>query len=547
MSASSTSHNMANEKQFRSASYALVFLMMACIVLTTSILVGSLLPDWHAGVIAGILLFVVIDRLYTYRQLKSLTFLSREWAINVGAQWVVIALCSRVLLSYANGPDALIADLSFLARGDLGELFTAEFVVTLFLAFIMWVLPAHFLELLDEIGLDMRLALKEEQPIQGELVPAHQRMAGLIFTTGVVLVILTAMTRLNLRNILANTAGLPSVEWSRFSGAEAGALLYFVFGLALLSLSRLMSLQTQWNRLHIPVSSANLPRQWAMYSLYFLLALALAVSLLPAGESLGLISVVGTLFAFLFGVFVFLAQLLIGLLLILASLPFLLFGQPPPFVPGSAPPPMPTLPTQPITPPTGSNEMLDLIRSIILWGSLLVIIVYALVRFVKQHDQILGRLRSARIVNWLRLAWQWLYKNADQASGSVVRAIKDGWQNIFSRLDGKRILSRPGWISVRSLDPRRRVYFFYLTMLRRAGEHGLRRDLSQTPFEYAAKLEEEIPSADQDIDSLTQAFVHARYSRREIDSSEANAVKAAWDRIRRALQSKAKKDKSTNL
>lgn len=545
MSTSSSSRSFENQKRFRSVSYTLVFLMMACVVLTTSILVHNLLPDWRSSVMAGILLFVLVDRLYTYRHMKSLTFLSREWVMTLGAQWVVIGLCSRILLSYVNGPDALIADLALFARGDAAAFFTPEFVITLILAFVMWVLPAQFLELLDEIGLDMKIALQDDQaPIQSDVVPAHQRMAGLVFTTGVVLVILTAMTRLNLRNILDNTAGMPSVELSRFSGAEAGALLYFVFGLALLSLSRLMSLQTHWNRLHIPVSSANLPRQWAMYSLFFLLALALVVSLLPAGGSLGLISVVGTLLRFLAGVFLFLAQLLIGLLLMLVSLPFLLFGQPPPFMPGSAPPVAPTLPTQPISPPT-NNEFFELLRSIVLWGALIVIIVYAFVRFVRQHDQILATLRRARVANWLRLAWQWLYHKVNQAGGSVVSAIKDGWQGIVSRLDGKRILSRQGWISVRALDPRRRVYFFYLAMIRRAGEHGVTRERSQTPFEYAAQLEKEIPSANQEIDSLTEAFVHARYSRREIDLKEANMVKAAWDRIRRALQDKAKKDIST--
>jgi hypothetical protein len=366
-----------------------------------------------------------------------------------------------------------------------------------------------------------------------------------VFTTGAVLVILTAMTRLNLRNIVANTQGLPSVEWSSFSGAEAGALLYFVFGLALLSLSRLMSLQTYWNRLHIPVTSANLPRQWAVYSLFFLLALALAVSLLPAGDSLGFISVLGTVFRFLLYLFVFLAQLLIGLLLLLASLPFLLMSQPPPFMTDPAPPAEFTLPTQPMAAPT-NNEFLDLIRSILLWGALLAIVVYGFVRFVRQHDEVLSTLRRGRLLNWLRLAWQWLRKNADEAGSSVGRAIRDGWKSIVSRLDGKRILSRQGWINVRSLDPRRRVYFFYLAMIRRGGEQGLRREPSQTPFEYAAKLEDAIPSVDQDIDSLTEAFVRARYSRGEIDSEEAVKVRSAWDRIRRALQNISKKDTSTH-
>lgn len=534
------------EKRFRAASYALVFLMMTCIILTLSVLISNLLPHWHPGIISGILFFIVIDRLYTYRQLKSLPSWTSEWAVTFGAQWLVIVVFSRFVLSYANGSQAFLSDLRSMARGDMSTILTPEFIITLFLSITLWILTAQFLELLDEIGLDMKWALSERPPItQADAVPAHQRMVSLIFTTGVILVILTAMTRLNLRNIVASSNGLPSVEWSRFSGAESGALLYFVFGLALLSLSRLMSLQTHWNRLRIPVSSVNLPRQWAIYSLLFLLMLAMVVSLLPAGDSLGFFSVLGTLFGFLISVLVFLGQLIMGLFLLLLSLPFFLFGQPPPFLGNAAPPPLPALPTQPTSPATNS-AIWELIRSILLWGALVAILVYAFIRFVTQHEQILAALRKSRITNWLVLAWQWLYKSADQARSGLVSAIAEGWQRIVARLEGSRVLPRPGWLSLRSLDPRRRVYFFYLAMIRRGGEQGLGRDVSQTPAEYAARLERSLPESREDIDSITDAFVKARYSRHEVNASEANLVKSVWERIRRALQDKLKKSKASN-
>src|SRR5215211_3736032 len=245
----SNSNAIGSEKVFRWISYTLVFLMMACVVITFSVLIRNVFPDWHAGMIAALLLFIVLERLFTYPQLKRVTAFSSEWLLVLGTQWIVIILFSRLLLSYANGFDSLSRDLSLFARGYVVQFFTPEFVITLILAFVLWYLSAHFLELLDEIGLDMKLALQEDTvPIQRDAVPAHQRMVDLIFTIGVTLVILTALTRLNLRSMLNNSTGMPHVELSRFSGAEAGALLYFVFGLALISLSRLMSLQTHWNR-----------------------------------------------------------------------------------------------------------------------------------------------------------------------------------------------------------------------------------------------------------------------------------------------------------
>src|SRR5689334_15427009 len=262
MNSGSLSNANGNARVFRFLSYALVFLMLACGVLSVSSLIRNTLPDWHSGLIAGIAFFVVIDRLYTHQHLKTLTPLSPEWGMALGAQWLFIALLVRFLLSYADGLDALTRDFSLLARGNLENLFTPEFLITLLFGLLAWSLTGQFLTLLDEIGLDLKWALSEETIfIQTEAVPAHQRLANLIFSLGIGLVILTAVTRLNLSATFSNPAGIPSLEWNRFSGAEAGALLYFVFGLALLSLSRLMSLQMHWNRLRIPVSSAHLTRQ----------------------------------------------------------------------------------------------------------------------------------------------------------------------------------------------------------------------------------------------------------------------------------------------
>jgi hypothetical protein len=306
-----------------------------------------------------------------------------------------------------------------------------------------------------------------------------------------------------------------------------------------------MSLQTQWNRLHVPVSSPNLPRQWVTYSLFFLLVLAFLTGLLPAGDSFGLFSVLGMLLAFLLSIFVFLAQVVVALILLLVSLPFLLLGKPAPLITRTGSPVLPTLPA-PTDYAMTSSALLELFKSILLWGSLAAILIFVLVHFVRQHDELLAALRKSRITNWLLLAWQWLYRNVTKTSEGISRAIAEGWKSIASRWEGKRILSPPNWISVRLLDPRRRIYFFYLAMVRRSAEQGLPRTPSQTPAEYAAKLQNALPAAGQDIESITESFIQARYSRQPVDITQANLVKATWERIRRALQNKARGKRSSD-
>jgi hypothetical protein len=543
MNPGSISNASSDQKVFRWLGYLLIFLMMTCAILTVGNLMVNLAPHWHTGLMASILLFIVIDRLYTYRQTRALTFLSSEWIFAIGGQWLLILLVTRFLLSYANGLEALRSDLSRLARGDLAELLTGELVVSLMFAFMFWILVGRFLEVLDHIRLDQVLA-SQENPIQSESVPAHQRLVSLTFSIGIGLVILTALARVNYNTIVSNVEGVPAVSFNRFSGGEAGALLYFIFGLALLSLSRLMTLQTHWNQLRIPVSSKNLYRQWGMYSLFFLLILGVIVSLLPAGDSLGFFSVLGTLLDFLIAVLLFLGQLILTLLMLLVSLPFLLFGGRTPNVMPSAPPPLPVFPPAAPAPPLINPELWALIRSIFLWGSLVLILVFAFIQFVRQHGGLRAALRNSRVTNWLILAWQWLYRGANRTREDLTRAIVDGWQSLVSHLEGKRMLPRPGWINPRALDPRRQVYFFYLAMIRRGAEQGLARKPSQSPVEYAAQMEKALPAAVEDIESITQAFVEARYSRQEVDSQKANAVKATWGRIRRALQEKLREERA---
>jgi hypothetical protein len=529
---------VGSQKAFRPICYALVFLMMTCFAMTTGVLIRNLIPGWSSDIIAGITLFIVIDRLYTYKRMRSLIPFSREWAITLGAQWMVILVFIKTLLSFANGFDTLIRDISLFNRGYLGDLFNLEFIATLLLAFLVWHISGQFLELLDEIGLDQTSALTEgSTPVRTDILPAHQRLVNLTLQVGIGLVILTALTRVNLNTRYNNEAFFPDVN--NLSGGEAGALFYFIFGFALLCLSRLISLQTRWNQQHIPVASGNMVKQWGTYSFFFLLILMVVVGFLSSGENVGLLSLLGILLDFLIRIFFFIGQLIFLLLSLIASIPFLLLGRNVPvqneILPIPTPTPPPPDPSEESALPI-SNPTLALIRSILLWGSLLVIIGFSVARFVKLHGGLQPALRKIPIANWLFFLWQWLSKNADKTRKTLSRAISDAWQSIVSRPDGKRIFPRPAWISLRSLDPRRQIYFFYLAMIRRGSDQGMTRKPSQTPSEYADTLEKALPSLNEDVHLITESFIEARYSPHTIDSQKANLVKVAWERVRRALQ-----------
>jgi hypothetical protein len=538
------SNAASNARSFRSISYILVFLMITCFILAIGALIQNAMPDWPASIMTGIMLLLVIDRLLTYQRFKSLPVFTPEWFVAVGTQWIVFVIFIRLLLSYAKGLSAFVEDLSLFAHGYLENFFSPEFMVTLWLAGFAWSLPAQFLELLDEIGADQAQALRETPPgVPGNAIPVHQRLVNLVFSMGIVLVILAALALVDLRATLINPAA-PTFTPDRFTSVQAGVLLYFILGLALLSQSRLMSLQTRWNIQRIPIASDNLSKQWGSYSLFFLFLIVVIVSLLPTGDSLGLFSLLAALIDFLLGVLFFLAQLFLLLVVLLFSLPLLLLGLD--ALPGQSPLPPPVLPPAPETPPlfVMDSPIWTIIRSVLLWGALILIVGFSVRSFIRQHGDLPAALRKVPVLNWLILAWEWLRRSMDRTRVGLVRAVADGWQGIVSRLERRGVQPGTGWISLRSLDPRRQIYFFYHAMLRRSARAGLTRKPFQTPSEYADLLEKGLPTAGEDIAAITGAFVEARYSGHEVHSKQADDVKTVWGRIRQALQERSSRERA---
>jgi hypothetical protein len=534
-----------NLRVFQVISYTLVFLMMACIVMTVLSLIQSAFASWASEAMAAIALLVLVDRLLMHPRLKALTPYTLDWALMLTAQGVVILFVSRLLLSQAHGPESFASDLVLL-RNMPADLLTMEYLVTIVLAVMVWDWAGQFLNLLDLIGLDRVQALAiREDPLskEREQVPVHQRLVNLTFSLGILVVILTALGRLDLRAIFASVSGSANDELTRFSSAEAGALMYFLFGLGLISLSRLLALQTHWGQQRIPVQSRDLQRRWGLYAFYFIILLAVIVSLLPAGDSLGFFAVLRTLLAFLVGALFFVVQLLLLLFTLLINLPNLLLGRPLTFLnPFAA---MQTQPPPPVaagTPIPGS-PILEFLRSVLLWGSLVVIVVYSIRQFIRSHEGIAAGLRRSRIAQLIMLAWAWLTGRVETFRGDLVRAVADGWSNLMARFERGEPAPRPGWLSLRSLDPRRQIAFFYLAMVRRAGEQGVDRKASQTPVEYAAALERALPAAQEEINSLTNGFMEARYSDHPLTSDDSKQVKSAWGRLRRALGLRRKRQK----
>jgi hypothetical protein len=329
--------------------------------------------------------------------------------------------------------------------------------------------------------------------------------------------------------LLGVAAVLQFVEFSSRVPAIA-TVIYFGLAVILLSQARFGVTYTRWRAEALPVQE-GMGRRWLLWGAIFVLSVALVALVLPTTYTMGPLQALLGLYHVLTSIVLF----LFGLLVFLLSLPFALL------MPNLETPPPPALPpleslTQGQTQGGVAPPWLETLLSAASWLLVLSIVIYALYRVVRDRfGELEGSEAAAgtwwgQLLLWLRELWQrWL-----------------GWQRgletaVARRLANRRRLrstlpSAGRFFSLRGLAPRDLIYYFYLSVIRRAAQAGQRRRPGQTPYEYQVELDRRFPDLEPDLSGLTEAFVRARYSPASVEEETAEAVKPLWQRIKTVLR-----------
>jgi hypothetical protein len=224
---------------------------------------------------------------------------------------------------------------------------------------------------------------------------------------------------------------------------------------------------------------------------------------------------------------------LYGLILLLVALLARLIGKPPAVSPDQnpvvTPPPVPT-------PGPVSTFNWEILKSVFLWGSLIILAVIALRQYIAFNQDLSEDIKRFRPFHWLLVAWGRFVASFKKANKSIGKFI----QNSLERL--RRVDSEPGlrsewdFINPRKLSPRQKIIFYYLALLRRAREAGLPRQDGQTPYEYAGFLKSSLDEEKDGVDAMTESFIEARYSRHEIPAKQASRLELLWGNLRQVLR-----------
>ncbi|KPL06875.1 hypothetical protein AMJ86_06785 [bacterium SM23_57] len=514
----------------------IVSLMIACLGFTVASFVSKVNPDLYVNYLPVLGFLITLERIYSVKRTKRLMVLGRTWMIYQFTQWVFLLIAVKIILLIADHPDSLRIEFQLWRLDFFTYFFDNETLFAIIYLVLVWGISGYFASLLNEMSLKeilIRYEMRTMAPISGP--PVRERLLGLIFGLGFIQLVLTGLMRINLRILLSGNFKALSVQPLPFLAAGAwNVLVYFILGLVLMSQSQFTRLNARWRFQQIKVTP-QLGNRWATYSILFIVLLAVVASLLPTNYSLGFLSVLAYILRYVFGFMFFLVGFIASLVIFIFNLLLSLLGLTPhdqvSFPSSNFISPSPPVETQAVA----IHPWLEVLKSLLFWTVFLGIVGFSVYQFIGQHKELLTTIRRTPGISWLIKVFQWLFGGFRMINQKLSQAVEIGIQRLRKRAIDRLTTEMPRYLSLRRLTPRQRVLFFFKAMVRRGGERGIPRKESQTPYEYASKLEGMIPDADRDVNSLTNAFVEARYSKRNINQEKAGLVKRYWERIRKAL------------
>jgi hypothetical protein len=511
---------MTRDQWLRSTFHPLVIAgMVGCIAVAFAELIHLIDPTWSGIFLVVACALTALEACYSYRLLKARGPLERKTirfrAIELALLLIVIKIGNYI-------GDSIISILAEMrAWPSMASPFlTSEDLVAFTLALLSWVAATETIKSLDR--------LQDPPEYHRDTVSPSQRLSSRFLIGGIVLFIISGLSRLRIASLL--DLSHPSTP-----GLVLNVLIYFLMGLVLMGQTQYTTLHRRWRAQSIKVTD-KLAARWVRYSLVFIGLVSLAVFLIPTGYTMGFLEAAGSAFVLLSRV----AQFILSLLVFILSLPvwllMLLFKSETPL------PSLPSLSTQPVQPrdaPAAGPSWFETLRSLVFWIIALGIVFYVVRSYLRDHPQVREALSSLWLIRVIRSFLVALWRRLTGLAESIGERIPRGLSLRRTSRAPRESVFR--FFRLGALSPRERTLYYYLSILRRAGQQGFRRKDSQTPYEYDAALESHLPQAQQEMGLLTDDFVEARYSPHPIDHEREREVRTRWGRVKAALRALKKK------
>lgn len=504
-------------------------LMLASLIAVLSGVVARFAPSWRPHYLVAACFLVALEASVVHHVFRRDRMWTDELARYLLPELFVMVVLMRVAVTLSLG----LATLAESARGwlyDPFSVFDGPFVIAILLGLLVGWLAHSAMQDLFELG-----PRASDGPVEGDRADPHalvvlnndraaalRRVGSRFVVGGLILLVALSLEAVNIERIGGASGPISPLS-------IAAALTYLISGFLLYSQAQLALLRARW-RIEGVAVPAGVTRRWNRMSWLIVAGVALLATALPRAYGMGLLDTIRATVGVLGYVLAFIGYAMIWLVSLIALLPAwllsLLMGEP-----GTPSPPVTPPVFEPPPPPEPTVFQQRLLPALIFWICMALLAGYAVWVVLRRNPALQRALVDwapiAAMLRWVRSLW------GDARSWTVATA-----QRVADRLRRPADMppSRRTAARLRGLAPRELVRYVYRSTLRRAAHSGLGRRAGQTPDEYRASLAQRLPDSEQDIASLTDAFVAAQYSPRAPAADQARRTVRPWARLRRRLR-----------
>jgi hypothetical protein len=291
-------------------------------------------------------------------------------------------------------------------------------------------------------------------------------------------------------------------------------------------------LRTQWQAQRIKIAD-ELASRWVRYSLALIGLAALVAFALPTGYTVGLLDAVAAII-YVLSYIVTLLGAIISFILGLLLVPLAMLLGIERFKHQRVLPPLEPPQQQPGGPGIATPGWFEILRSLLFWAATLGMVFYVIRSYLRDRPELLQALASLGPVRALRDLLTGLWRRLVGLAQAVNEHIPQRLSLWRARKGASETSFR--FFRLGALSPRERILYYYLSILRRAGQQGFPRRRAQTPNEYDDTLRPHLPEAQQEMNRLTQDFVEARYSKHPVGREREKQVRTRWQQVKAALR-----------
>ena len=388
-------------------------------------------PTWRGYYFLAGMLLTTVEAIFSYRVLKHWrergTSPQRYRLAEIGLLIIILKL-----LSFGDKSAAQIGLELQLLWQNPSSFLNVEFYWVLCLAAFAWMMATYTMADFE--------SLYDSYTFRSDHIAPMSHLAIRFYWGGALLV---AISGLGYWIARIDIAGLADLQRPSVSGIILNVLVYFIFGLVLLSQANLTRLMVRWRVQKVEVEP-GLVKQWAKYALVFLLIAAFGVFFLPTNYTLGFLTSSAILISYVLETVMFVLRLLLFLFILpFAWLFSFLDSGAPATGAGGGPPPLPQFTPLEATSP---NAWLEALKSFVFWILILGILIYFTRVYLNDHPELLKALKRFQplrlLFNVLELLWGQLMGLARTGLEALPKNLGLGKKNGYTPKRGLGELAR---------------------------------------------------------------------------------------------------------